>query len=778
MVNTLQPVLVCGQGSTSDMTIFSSSGGKSYDVYLGLALLERVSAAPESVQRKMLIGRLHNQGVRLGELRRNFGHDNRTIRKWGKALCSDDASSMAVAFAGRGGVGKVTPAMIRYACQLYRERHLLGKNYRQIIVEKIREVFQVSLSGTSVSEMFRHADALFPVVSESSSEKAIAVREDPVSSVDDGESVKWSPILPPFQEWADGFCGSRFLHHAGQVLFASQLSLFSDPLQRQFIAQILQGAVNIDQSKTLCMQSLSLFTEPLAVSHAGQRDGLDRQADPEAVMEIYRMNSQLLADGPNRGDVFYFDTHTKEYTGELKILKGWCGRRHAVAKVINLDSFHTVSGRPCFIQHYSSYYDMRERFFISLRLFNTLFEPDKCSGRTFVIDRGIYGLATLQLFTPDYFITWEKGYSAGGWNVLLPAVSFSRCLTKNHRDDHRPLYFECQEKTWHRQPDFRQILVRVSRDDENWLEVGILTSNPQMDLRDVVWFIFRRWLQENDFKYLDRHFGLNQMTSRDSMPFRKCADQLHDRPAVCPEYKEMKDALQTLEARLGRLLVRQRRADKTARDLLRRQQDAERARAVLQFRMQSALEQAVATADPGDHTQLMKEADRLLAKGKNTGRQIAKNAVLQEKLKGEISELEAVIDPLAAKICQAVRTDSRLQLLIAGDYQVLDTRKKAFMDALRVTAANIFRNVQGQFRAIYNNYRDDHVLIREISRSKGILSVTADTVELTLCIPGNIQKHKRQAFCKLLAKVQQHMNSVFQKGKRIILKTASGPVKL
>jgi hypothetical protein len=28
----------------------------------------------------------------------------------------------------------------------------------------------------------------------------------------------------------------------------------------------------------------------------------------------------------------------------------------------------------------------------------------------------------------------------------------------------------------------------------------------------AVWLILNRWLQENDFKYLDRHFGLNQLT--------------------------------------------------------------------------------------------------------------------------------------------------------------------------------------------------------------------------------------------------------------------------
>ena len=34
-----------------------------------------------------------------------------------------------------------------------------------------------------------------------------------------------------------------------------------------------------------------------------------------------------------------------------------------------------------------------------------------------------------------------------------------------------------------------------------------------MTLEDAVWLIFNRWLQENDFKYLDRHLVLISLTA-------------------------------------------------------------------------------------------------------------------------------------------------------------------------------------------------------------------------------------------------------------------------
>ena len=138
-------------------------------------------------------------------------------------------------------------------------------------------------------------------------------------------------------------------------------------------------------------------------------------------MAVYARNAELLTDGPNRGDLFYVDPHTKEYTGQLKVLKGWCGRRHGVVKAVNLDVFHTRSGRPCLIGHYSPYDDLRERFFISRARFDRLFATDRRHGRTFVIDRGIYSLPVLQSFAPDYVITWEKGYQSPTdtpWEIL------------------------------------------------------------------------------------------------------------------------------------------------------------------------------------------------------------------------------------------------------------------------------------------------------------------------------------------------------------------------
>ena len=774
MPTTIQPILTCDQTTSSDMTVSLTAGGTAYEVYLGVALLERVGAAAESVARKMLVGRLYNAGRTLRELGEQFGHDGRTIKKWASALLSGDIDVIARAFAGRAGKRKTSPELMRYVWQLHRDRHRLGRNYREIIIEKIAEVFGVRISTTTASALFaadpdRCPEPLPP------QKRATDLQIGPSASSEESVSVKQSPIALPAQ--TDGAApGKQWIHHAGQALFAGEMKGIDEPLQRQFIGQILQGAVNVEQSKTLCAHSLAQFTGPVLSGLKSQRDHLDMLASEAEVHGAYARNAELLSDGPNRGDLFYFDPHTKEYTGQLKVLKGWCGRQHAVVKSLNLDSFHTRSGRPCFICHYSAYYDMRDRFFLSLVRFDLLFDESKRQGRTFVIDRGIYSLVVLRRFGSDAVITWEKGYKGGGWEQSIPTIQFSRSRPGNSSEDQRTTVFECQESPWHRDRSFRRILVRVCREGEEPIELSVITSHADMDMQDVVWAICRRWLQENDFKYLDTHFGINQLTSRDSASFRGRAEFFEDRPVDSPEYRELKAAIHGLESHLAKNLLTLRRAEKQGMAL-------QNATMVLKAEGKRVLSNLKGTLDRLQNGQSIPRAmekindgiGQLRRKRQELERRSRKNAEGQTQLQQQAARYEGRIEALEAQLCEAVRKESRLQLLINGDYRLLDTRKKAMMDALRVTAANIFRNIQERFRAIYDNFRDDHVFIRMLSRCSGSMEKTDDAVIFRLWLLGTLQAHRIRAIETLLGQIEEETNAAISAPRAIRLQLTAGP---
>jgi hypothetical protein len=59
---------------------------------------------------------------------------------------------------------------------------------------------------------------------------------------------------------------------------------------------------------------------------------------------------------------FYFDPHTKHYTGMQNVLKGWCASLRWADKVLHSDFFHTAAGQPVYLECADNYQDMRERF--------------------------------------------------------------------------------------------------------------------------------------------------------------------------------------------------------------------------------------------------------------------------------------------------------------------------------------------------------------------------------------------------------------------------------
>jgi DNA repair exonuclease SbcCD ATPase subunit len=289
--------------------------------------------------------------------------------------------------------------------------------------------------------------------------------------------------------------------------------------------------------------------------------------------------------------------------------------------------------------------------------------------------------------------------------------------------------------------------------------------------------MLRRWLQENDFKYLDVHFGINQLTSRDSSSFRESTEQFEDRPVHSPEYRELKTSLKDLETTLGRQLVQLRKMEKQSRqvDLEANKLDA-RGRRLLARLDKTAQRLKAGLPEPRGSRNIKQEAVEfrrartvLRSKQKN-------NADKREKILGHIAVIEQRIEPLQAQLCEATRKQSRLQLLLDGDYQLIDTRKKAMMDALRVTASNIFRNVQEQFRAIYDNYRDDHVLVRMLSRCSGTMTRTAQNTTFRLWLPGTIQPHRVRAIEELLRQVEQQTNETITSARPIRLELLSGPL--
>ncbi len=444
----------------------------------------------------------------------------------------------------------------------------------------------------------------------------------------------------------------RFCFHLGVLIFAPFFNKLAEKGLhhiRQWLAAILLGYQNIEQSKEINYSSLQTIIGRTCKSLHLQRVQLKNAATRANTESILQLNAGLLEVNQQRD--FYYDPHTKHYTGHLKILSTWCPSVRLADKGINMDYIHTGSGYPVYFNTDDNFYDLRERFMPNTARFRSLFHFDDGDVLTWIIDRGIYSIDILKkiIESPNsHMITWEKGYEKNEWDEEASCGKGHLVKKRNHKNDLKLIHYHYQEKQWEKDAAMRQIIVRVF--DKNWkvlIEVAILTDDQNRPADQVVELMLKRWVQENDFKYLIRHFGINQITSYAFTDYKALKDKIEDKIYTCDQHKALTREIQKVRAKLKTALLYQYRFEEKYRG----------------------------------------------QKEKLPGREQEREAKIEKNING----LNATLTELEQQKNTTARQVSKMEELIEQDYQKLDTNTKNFMDAIKMLARNIFYLTFGIF---------------------------------------------------------------------------------
>jgi len=821
---TLQPILTPVKGAPDIILSVNPQYPDELYVFLGMALLERVPRFEDHIAFKMLLARLYNAKVRVRTLVECFGVAHTTLRRWGLALLSGDLDRLKRAFCGQGGERKITPEIAGYVRDRFHELCGNCRDYNQKIREEVAKYFKTEVSAErlrwifaeerqklaqqrpeaeepdaqEVQENFEYeeintereaderANSCEVEIKASNPEQSIpnqesnSLRYDELSELDSGKiGESDSENLTPNYSLCKGemlYSGQpipdkpKLVHHAGLVLLTPWLDQVTGGLSkhrniiRQWFAQVLLGAVNHEQSKILSFSSLELMVGPSVKSLNHQRFLLRQTAGLEHTLSILKRNNRIL----NLSDqhIFYYDPHVAEYTGFLKILKGWCGGMGRVNKVLKLDFIHSLKGAPCFVQHFDSYYDLRERFFMCTAAFRRIL-PGKERSLTWIVDRGIYSLKALQrvIEMGDHIITWERGYARDGWDDSKASESFIYLRPRNYATDLLTYEFSWQESPWVRDSCFRRIVVRAGNPNGNQIEVAILASDGEQSAQQIITVIFNRWLQENDFAYLIDHFGINELTSRAYESYSSLETELSDRQVRSREYKGLMQKKSKVESTLSRLLLKRQKHEKL---VIKKRQEGQAKRRSLEADckdLESQLKGLASDSNQKSYRQLEREkgkCDRRLEK------LLAKLAKEEEGGKEKEKELEVNIrhkseelENFEKSLMETVRDESRIKALIEEQYFRLDMRRKAFMDAVRLSCRNIFYCLMDIFRPLYNNYRDDHVILRELTRAMGIVEKRDGVINIQLLPAMELQPKVKQIVSTFLEQMSKRINHYF-----------------
>jgi len=247
-----------------------------------------------------------------------------------------------------------------------------------------------------------------------------------------------------------------------------------------------------------------------------------------------------------------------------------------------------------------------------------------------------------------------EGLQAGTLNEKEVQGAFVMERCRNRAEDIKKYSFEYLDQDWDKDADMRLLRVRATNPKARTIELGILSDDRERPAEELIRLMFRRWLQENDFKYLDKHFGMNQITSYASVSYKDLKDQVEDKQMKSGEYKALQKERQTLRDQLKLALFSEHQ-------------------------------------HPG------------------------KNSLRRNK----IEELTRQDESLTQRMEQTHKTVSRLEYLLDENYRRLDTSSQKLMDALKLIARNVFYQSLQPFKEKYNNYRDDHVLFRNLTHAQG-----------------------------------------------------------
>lgn len=464
--------------------------------------------------------------------------------------------------------------------------------------------------------------------------------------------------------------------HLGVLIFSPYFqSLLEGGLGfiKQWLVAVLLGAQNIEQTKELHYSSLNTMLGHVIKHPSNQRMELKQIATTTNRDNILRFNGEMV-NVKSRSD-FYYDPHTKHYTGQLKILDTWCPSVRLADKGINMDFIHTTDGYPAYFETTDNFYDLRERYSKNIKHFRSLmgFPEDKII--TIIIDRGIFSTEVFKdvIQSPtEHIITWEKGYNHDKWNENVMYGSGCIIKKKNRCRDIRLVHYNYQDGIWDKDTGMRQIIVRVL--DKNWktlIEVSILTDDKTREAKEVVELMLKRWVQENDFKYLIKHFGINQITTYAFIDYKDMREKIEDKLYTGGKYKDITKEIKRIRAKLKTALLSK-------------------------YKFQQK--------HPDSEKKLPKrEKERKM------------------KIWKEVEQLDLLLKKHEQQRKEYAEKTSKLDELIEQDYKKLDTNTKSFLDAIKILARNMFYLELHPFKEKYDNYRDDHVLFRCLTRSAGTI---------------------------------------------------------
>lgn len=369
----------------------------------------------------------------------------------------------------------------------------------------------------------------------------------------------------------------------------------------------------------------------------------------------------------------YIDGHMQAYTGKRRLEKVWNSKRRMPLPGIHTYHVGDAGGRPLLF--------LAEQISTNLakampRIVAAIREVVAERPFTVIFDRGGYDGKLFSWLTGEHisFITYQRG------SPDLPTEAFRRRETRFEGRRVRLQIAEDEAKVGGKGP-WRRIVVRT----KDGHQTPILTNlGPEVGAARIACLMFARWRQENLFKYMGAHHGLDNLVSYGAGPAdAQTSIPNPERKRLDREIAARRTELAALKAKLG---------------------------------------------------------DALLDEPKSGSRSAHGLKIAQ---RGAVRHLRTLEEQIATLVATRKPLPKHVTVLEAGERrEVMRLEHKAIVDRIKISAYNAEEWLLDRLVHHYPNACDVRDLLRSFAELSGEIDTTSDGVVVTLN-PPDTPLHRR-----------------------------------
>ena len=402
-----------------------------------------------------------------------------------------------------------------------------------------------------------------------------------------------------------------------------------------------------------------LRLQPLrnAVDEIVARPGFDRAIDT-----YYR---DLIAQ-TDRGDGFYYtDGHFSTYYGKRRVPKGYDPRRQMPFKGRSTIYLHNSLGEIVYL------FESPTNTSLSNDIERLISEVGslgmKLKRKTLGFDRGGFSTKCFRFLhlRKMYFVSYLKNRKKE--RAIDPSLFTSHKFKTEDGEENEYMIFERERilKSYGR----IRIIVLLGTDGE---QIPIMTSNPYLRAATVVYFLKRRWREENCFKYMIEHFGIDLLCTYKT---ERAPQKIIKRPNL--ERQEMTR------------LIQKKRADL--------------------LKLKGELGEKILT---GNRDQTVEEFFDT-----------------QKQLELGMKNLQVDIDALERKKAEM---PTKTQINLSDDHVIIAQKRRLFINAIKAMNYNAEKWLQILFKEHYEKVDETLSLIRSLWRQPGRIRSEGRIVDVVL----------------------------------------------